>query len=249
MPMASCGWTRPCPSARPDSPVRCSTSSCEISIPADKPCWFMRPLRCTSSAWLGLIVFSEFLDRRLKVCCGHAELFVVLALLFMNQVGNGQHRRPLAQEGDVGPDQPFRNACQHAKIHVAAQRPPVGVDAEYFESFPLIRDIKLENIIEPAGPYQGRVKQVFPIGSPDPDHLREIAQRVQLVEKLACHAFNGSGSRIFTAFWRQGIDFVEKEDGRSRLLGFLEYPVQRLFRFPQALLKKDGTADRDKINT
>src|ERR1035437_1417123 len=127
MPMASCGWTRPCPSARPDSPVRCSTSSCEISIPADKPCWFMRPLRCTSSAWLGLIVFSEFLDRRLKVCCGHAELFVVLALLFMNQVGNGQHRRPLAQEGDVGPDQPFRNACQHAKIHVAAQRPPVGV--------------------------------------------------------------------------------------------------------------------------
>ena len=133
------------------------------------------------------------------------------------------------------PTSPLRNACQHAKIHVAAQRPPVGVDAEYFESLPLIRGIKIENIIETAGPYQGRVKQVFPIGSPDHDHLREIAQRVQLVEKLACHAFNGARSRIFTAFWRQGIDFIEKREWSERIAWLFKYPVQRLFRFPQPL--------------
>jgi len=41
---------------------------------------------------------------------GHGKLFVVLALLFMNQVNNDHHRRPLAQEGDVGPDRSRANA-------------------------------------------------------------------------------------------------------------------------------------------
>ena len=113
---------------------------------------------------------------------------MVLAPLFMNQIGNGQHRRPLAQEGDVGPDQPVRHAREHAKIHVAVQRPPEGVNAEYFEPLLFIRGMEGENVIETPRPHEGRIEQLLPIGSPDHDHLREIAQRVQLVEELARHA-------------------------------------------------------------
>src|SRR5712692_10279219 len=61
MPMASCGRTYRCPSARPDSPVRCSASSCAISIPADKdrPGGYSRrredtmPARTASAFWEG----------------------------------------------------------------------------------------------------------------------------------------------------------------------------------------------------
>ena len=52
----------------------------------------------------------------------------------------------------------------------------LGVDAEYFQAFLLIGNSEPENEIETAGPHQGRVEQIFPIGGPDDDDLGQIAQ-------------------------------------------------------------------------
>ena len=60
------------------------------------------------------MAFLELFDRRLEVCRRHAEPVAILAPLFTDQISNGQHRRPLAQEGDVGPDQPLGPACEKA---------------------------------------------------------------------------------------------------------------------------------------
>ena len=78
--------------------------------------------------------------------------------------------------------------------------------------------------IETARTQQGRVEDVGPVGGGDQDHARRHVEAVhldeELVERLLALVVTATQARA--ALTTDGVDLVDEDDGRCRLLGLLE---------------------------
>ena len=121
------------------------------------------------------------------------------------------------------------------------------MDEEYAPPGLPIRIADVDETIEPAGTEQCRVDHVRAVGGGDDHDVVEPFETVHLGEKLADDPFGHSGIGTGATEGGDGIELVQEDDGRGRLLRLAEGLADGLLAFPHPLAQELGTLHRDEV--
>ena len=127
--------------------------------------------------------------------------------------------------GEVGAGEARRAARQHPRIDVGRQRHLAHMDLEDLLAAADVGIGHHDLAVEAAGPQQRRIEHVGPVGRGDDDDafvgLEPVHLDQQLVQGLLALVI--AVAEAGAAVAADGVDFVDKDDARSRLLRLVEH--------------------------
>ena len=123
----------------------------------------------------------------------------------------------------------FRQAFH---LHIAGQRHATGMNLEDFQAPVLVRNGDGDFAVKPPGPAQGRIERVGDIGGANDNHISARLKAIQQSEQLGNHtAFNLFLAAHVFPLRGNGVNFVNKNNGRRVFLGVFEHRAQAAFAF------------------
>ena len=152
----------------------------------------------------------------------------VLELLHRDQalaLARGEQRRLVDEVGEVGAGEARRAARDHARIDVGRQRHLLHVDAEDLLAAVDVGARHDDLAVEAARAQQRRIEHVGPVGRGDDDDafvgLEAVHLDQQLVQRLLALVI--AVAEAGAAMAADGVDLVDEDDARRRLLGLVEH--------------------------
>src|SRR4249919_1454093 len=146
----------------------------------------------------------------------HGDLALTLA--------GGEQRRLVDQVGEVGTGESGRLPSQRVEVDRLRKRLAAGVDLEDVLAAFAVGPVDDDLAVEAAGPQQGRVEDVGPVGGGDQDdvvfHLEPVHLDQELVQGLL--ALVVAAAHAGPAVAADGVDLVHEDDAGRVLLGLLE---------------------------
>ena len=125
----------------------------------------------------------------------------------------------------ISSHKPMGNLGYAKEIHIISQRHTPGVDFQYFKTAVLIRYRDLYLTVEPPGPSQGGIEDVWDIGGADNDNLTSGGKTVHQGQKLGYDPFfHLLFPSHLLALWSDGINLVNEYDAGCMGRGLFKYP-------------------------
>ena len=119
---------------------------------------------------------------------------------------------------------------------------------KYFQSRFIIRDGKLQQEIESAGPEEGRIDNVRPVGCCQNNDPLEFFNAVHLAQELADDAIHHMGCGFRTPPGNHAVYFIKKDDTWRCLPGLFENFPYPLFTLSNPFGKEFRAFDRNEID-
>ena len=178
----------------------------------------------------------------------HGVQEVLLAHLLGVATGSDE-RRLVADVGDVRSTEAGRLAGQEVHINRVVRLEGAQVHIE--DGLPLleVRHVHVNLAVETAGPHEGAVQDVRPVGGSEDDDPAVSAEAIHLGEELVERVLAfvvGSNARILAPRAAHGVDLVDEHDARALLLGLLEQVADPAGADPHEHLHKIRTAEREE---
>ena len=128
------------------------------------------------------------------------------------------------------------------------ERLALGVDLEDRRPAAHVGPVEDDLAVEPAGPQQGRVEDVRPVGGGDDDHVRVRVEAVHLDEDLVegLLALVVRAAEAGAALAADGVDLVDEDDARAVPLGLVEQVADAAGADADEHLDELGAGDREE---
>ena len=161
-----------------------------------------------------------------------------------------EQRGLVDQVGEVGAGEARGLAGERVEVDLLGERLAAGVNLEDLLAALAVGAVDDDLAVEAAGPQQGRVEDVRPVGGGDQDdvvlHLEAVHLDEQLVERLL--ALVVTAAHAGAAVAADGVDLVHEDDAGGVLLGLLEEVADARGADADEHLDEVGAGDREEGN-
>ena len=143
----------------------------------------------------------------------------------LEAVARGRHRRLVDQVLEIGAREAGRAGGDGRQIDIGGERHLLAVHLEDREARRLVRQLERDVTIEAAGPEQGRVEHVRPVGRGEHDHRLVPGEAVHLREDLVegLLALVMAAAEPGAAHPPDRVELVDEDDRGRAPLGLLEH--------------------------
>ncbi len=147
---------------------------------------------------------------------GHLDLLLAAA--------SGEDRAFVDQVCEVGAREARSLLGQNLQTDIAVQRLALRVDLKNRLAAADVRLVEHDLAVEAAGPQEGRVEDVGPVGGGDDDDVRAGVEAVHLNENLVERLLSliVAAAEPGAAVSTDGVDLVDEDDARGVALGLVE---------------------------
>src|ERR1700730_16940173 len=162
---------------------------------------------------------------------------------------NRQKSRLFAEAFDVGAREPFHPACELLELDIWRQRHTPAAKPQDGRAIGNVWFCEAEYIVKAAASQERRIDALGTICGCQQDHAFDVAQVVNLAQKLANYSLMDVRAELIRTELRcDRIDRVEEEDARRGASGLLENFTQRPLGFAQPLRVQLRTINGDERN-
>ena len=160
----------------------------------------------------------------------------------------GQDGGLVHEVGQVGAGEAGRLAGQVLRVDGLVERLALGVDLQDGHAAAQVRPVEDDLAVEAAGPQQGRVQDVRPVGGGDDDHVGVRVEAVHLDQDLVegLLALVVGAAQAGAALAADRVDLVHEDDAGRVALGLVEEVADAAGADADEHLDELGAGDREE---